>query len=215
MLCSTGSTFAIDLAKLARLIARRPRRAARRFLRHQKGATAVEFGFVAAPFIALMVAIMETGLVFFATQTLETAVADSARLVMTGQAQEKTVAKPNGMTIQDFKKEVCDRLKAMFKCDDLYLDVQSYTTFGGIDSSIPIDATTGNFTKDASLKDPDPTKLPPYNPGSAGDIVVVRVMYQWPIYADRLGLYLSNIAGTAAHDKRLLTATAAFRNEPF
>jgi hypothetical protein len=40
-------------------------------------------------------------------------------------------------------------------------------------------------------------------------------MYQWPIYADHLGLHLSNIAGTAAHDKRLLTATAAFRNEPF
>ncbi len=36
-----------------------------------------------------MFAIMETALVFFASQTLETAVADSARLIMTGQAQNQ------------------------------------------------------------------------------------------------------------------------------
>ena len=42
---------------------------------------------VAAPFLALMFAIMETAIVFFAGQALETAVADCARLIMTGQAQ--------------------------------------------------------------------------------------------------------------------------------
>ena len=42
---------------------------------------------VAAPFLALVFAILETAIVFFAGQTLETAAADSARLIMTGQAQ--------------------------------------------------------------------------------------------------------------------------------
>ena len=42
---------------------------------------------VAAPFLALVFAILETSIVFFAGQTLETAAADSARLIMTGQAQ--------------------------------------------------------------------------------------------------------------------------------
>jgi Flp pilus assembly protein TadG len=41
------------------------------------GSAAVEFGLIAAPFIALLFAIMETAIVFFAGQTLETAVADS------------------------------------------------------------------------------------------------------------------------------------------
>ena len=62
-------------------------RAARRLLRRQDGAVAVEFGLVAAPFLLLVFAIMETAIVFFAGQTLETAVADSARLILTGQAQ--------------------------------------------------------------------------------------------------------------------------------
>jgi len=36
-------------------------------------------------------------------------------------------------------------------------------------------------------------------------------MYQWPVYASMFGLNLGNMAGS----KRLLMATAAFRNEPY
>jgi hypothetical protein len=50
-----------------------------------------------------------------------------------------------------------------------------------------------------------------YSPGNAGDIVVVRVMYEWPVYVSLLGLNLSDMSGS----KRLLMATAAFRNEPY
>ena len=46
-----------------------------------------------------------------------------------------------------------------------------------------------------------------YQPGGPGDIVVVRLFYQWPIYVS----LLQNMSGS----KRLLIATAAFRNEPF
>ena len=64
-----------------------PARIARRFARQQDGAAAVEFALVAAPFLALIFAILETAFVFFAGQTLEAAAANSARLIMTGQAQ--------------------------------------------------------------------------------------------------------------------------------
>ena len=60
---------------------------ARRFVRQQDGAAAVEFALVAAPFLALTFAILETAMVFFAGQTLEAAAADAGRLIMTGQAQ--------------------------------------------------------------------------------------------------------------------------------
>src|ERR1035437_1140141 len=64
-----------------------PARAACRFARHQDGTAAIEFALVAVPFLALLFAILETALVFFAGQTLETAASDSGRLIMTGQAQ--------------------------------------------------------------------------------------------------------------------------------
>ena len=50
-----------------------------------------------------------------------------------------------------------------------------------------------------------------YNPGGPGDIVVVRMFYQWPLFVTGLGYNISNLSGS----KRLLAATAAFKNEPY
>jgi len=80
----------------------------RRFIRQQDGATAVEFAMVAAPFLAMMFAIIETAIVFFAGQTLETAGADSARLIMTGQAQTQ------GFDQTAFKNAVCGKIYGLF-----------------------------------------------------------------------------------------------------
>ncbi len=165
-----------------------------RFVKRQDGATTVEFAMVAVPFLALMFAIIETSLVFFAGQTLETAVADSARLVMTGQAQ-------NGAFNQaKFKEEVCKRIHGLFNCaSGMMIDVRTYNNFAAINNSLPVDAN-GNLINNFA-----------YSPGGPGDIVVVRLMYQWPVFVPTLGLDVSNMAG----NKRLLVATAAFRNEPY
>ena len=165
-------------------------RATRRLARKEDGSAAIEFGLVAGPFLLLMFAIMETAMVFFAGQTLETAVADSSRLIMTGQAQTQ------GMNQSAFKNAVCARIYGLFDCaNGVHVDVRSYTSFGGANPPNQIDAS-GNFQNDTT-----------YQPGGAGDIVVVRLFYQWPIYVS----ILQNMTG----NKRLLVATAAFRNEPF
>jgi hypothetical protein len=52
---------------------------------------------------------------------------------------------------------------------------------------------------------------PTYAPGGPGDIVVVRLMYQWPVYVSLLGLNFADMANS----NRLIMATAAFRNEPY
>ena len=102
-------------------------RTLRRLVRKQDGTAAVEFGFVAAPFLALIFAIMETAIVFFAGQTLETAVADSARLIMTGQAQTQ------GFNQAAFKNAVCAKIYGLFDCaNGIYVDVKTYTSFANI-----------------------------------------------------------------------------------
>ena len=168
---------------------------ARRLLRQQDGAAAVEFGLVAAPFLALVFAIMESALVFFAGQTLETASADSARLIMTGQAQTQ------GFDQAKFKQAVCDRVHGLFDCNGgLYVDVKKYSSFASVNTAKPIDSS-GNLQKGDFG----------YQPGGPGDIVVVRLMYEWPVYVSLLGLNLSDMSGS----KRLLMSTVAFRNEPY
>jgi Flp pilus assembly protein TadG len=77
------SIFAGPIA-CARRVAARCRLS--RFGRSQDGSAAVEFALVATPFFALLFAIIETALVFFADQALDTAVQSTARLLRTGQA---------------------------------------------------------------------------------------------------------------------------------
>jgi Flp pilus assembly protein TadG len=166
----------------------------RRFARGDDGIAAVEFGIVAAPFLALMFAIMETAIVFFASQTLETAVADSARLIMTGQAQQSS------FTQQQFKNAVCAKILGLFDCaNGIKIDVKTYTSFSSISNAKPIDANGKLLTNFG------------YTPGNPGDIVVVRLMYEWPIYVSLLGFNLADMSS----GKRLIIATAAFRNEPY
>ncbi len=168
--------------------------AARRLVEQQDGAAAIEFGLVAAPFLAMLFAIIETALVFFAGQVLETAAADGARLIMTGKAQNQNFNQ------DQFKQAVCARIYGVFNCNaGLYVDVRKYTSFAAIDATKPIGPNgqmLNNFT---------------YQPGGPGDIVVVRLVYQWPVYVSLLGLNLSDMAG----NKRMLVSTIAFRNEPY
>ena len=121
-----------------------PARVACRFARHQDGAAAVEFALVALPFLALTFAILETALVFFAGQTLEAAVTDAGRLIMTGQAQTA------GYTKDDFKTQVCNRLAGgLFNCSNgVYVDVKTYTSFAAVNTASPI--VNGQFDFDES-----------------------------------------------------------------
>jgi Flp pilus assembly protein TadG len=180
---------------LAHIAARaRGARFLRRFARAQDGSTAVEFALVAAPFLGLLFAIMETAFVFFAGQSLEYAVAQAGRLVMTGQADAA------GYDQAAFKNAVCARVVALFDCQNkLYANVQTYTTFSAASTTPPY--------QNGQL---DTTKMN-YQPGNPGDIIVVSLYYQWPLYVSLISNALANQNGS----NRLLIATSTFRNEPY
>jgi Flp pilus assembly protein TadG len=183
-------------AKLSASVRRlKTTRLARRFVRQQSGVAAVEFGMVAAPFLALIFAILETSVIFFAGQALETAVADSGRLIMTGQAQTQ------GFDQNAFKNAVCAKIYGLFDCaNGIAIEVKSFPTFAAITMPQPLDAN-GNFVNNLG-----------YDAGGPCSIVLVRLFYQWPVYVSLLDVNkLSNMGG----GKRLLVATSAFRNEPY
>jgi Flp pilus assembly protein TadG len=171
------------------------RRRRRGFLADANGATAVEFGLIAAPFIALLVGIIQTFMVLFASQLLETVVTQSSRLILTGQAQAANTTQSGFATL------VCQQVKIVFDCSKLMIDVQSIASF----SSSSTVAPTLTFNAQGQV-----TNTWQYNPGGPGQIVVVRVMYQWPVFLGPLGFTLSNLS----NGNRLIMASAAFQNEP-
>jgi Flp pilus assembly protein TadG len=181
------------------------RTALRRFYRNRRGSAAVEFAFVAPIFFALLFAIIETALVFFSSQVLETVTQNSARVVLTGQAQSGTVTAcavggvATPCTQATFKAYVCSQIPALFDCNSLYVDVTSFSSFSSVTLPSHLDGAC-NF--DGSMS---------YNAGNAGDIVVVRLFYQWPLFVTGLGYNI----GCGSTSKRWLVATAAFKNEPY
>lgn len=165
----------------------------RRFRRDENGVVAVEFGIVALPFFAMMFALIEVGLSFFTSQILETAVNDASRLIMTGTAQGTNISQAQ------FQQEVCNRLPPMFNCtSNLQIDVRTTANFNAADVTRPIVNGAISWT-------------PQYNPGNAGDIVIVRAAYSIPVFVNFLGASMANLN----NGNMLLLATAAFRNEPF
>jgi len=170
-----------------------PRRL-RRFRRDGRGSAAVEFALVAPVFFALLFAILETGIMFLAGQVLQTVAQDSARKILTGQAQTAAYTPPQ------FASYVCSKVPALFTCNNISIDVTSYSSFSAVAITNPID-TAGNFVSN-NLQ---------YSPGGPSDIVMVRLFYQWPLFVTGLGWNPSNLAG----NKRLLVGTAVFKNEPY
>jgi Flp pilus assembly protein TadG len=167
-----------------------------RFRRARGGATAVEFALIAPVFIAVLVAVLQVGIVFFAEQALQSAAVAASRLVLTGQAQNSS------MTQAQFLNAICPSVQSLFTCSSIMVDVQNYSSFGAANYSTPTltyDAL-GNVTNQWS-----------FSPGTAGSIVIVRFIYQWPVIGGPLSFSLANLA----NGKRLMMGVSAFRVEPY
>lgn len=176
---------------LGRLLPRR----IRRFGRNEGGATAVEFGMIALPFFALLYGIMQVSLLYMAQEVLETGVHEAARLIRTGQAQA------GGMDEAALRNLICANTSGLIpNCQgDLVLDVRSFPTFQAVALPPPLDGA-GEINGATA-----------FNPGVGSEVVIFRAFYAYslPIPDGMTGL--ANMSA----GRRLLAASASFRNEPF
>ena len=180
-----------SLSRCARSIA-----GAKALIRRDDGAAAVEFALVAAPFIALLFALVEAMVIFFAGRLLDVAVTQASRQILTGSAQTSS------MTASGFATAVCQNVYALFTCGNFMIDVETYASFSAANTSAP----TLTFNANGSV-----ANTWQFAPGGPNDIVVVRAMYQWPVFLGPLGLNLSNLS----NGNRLLVGTSVFKNEPY
>jgi len=104
---------------------------AKALIRREDGVAAVEFGLVAAPFIGLLLALLEAMLIFFAGRLLDVAVTQSSRQILTGSAQTSNI------TASAFATAVCQNVYALFNCNNLMIDVETYASFSAANTSAP------------------------------------------------------------------------------
>jgi len=199
-------------------IKKRFEKALGRYGRSQEGVTAVEFAMVGAPFLFVLFATFELGLMLFAEYALAQNIENAGRLIRTGQIQ--TGQNGHLATPAYFKSQVCKNLTTLLDCDNkLYVDVRKFNDFSGISGNLPSPFKDGTSELSDSI-----TSNTQYEPGAAGEIVSVRVYYDWKLFMPGLGemvgaigVGLGNVTASGSSEKnsRLLTAAATFRNEPF
>ncbi|MEE2923077.1 MAG: TadE/TadG family type IV pilus assembly protein [Pseudomonadota bacterium] len=177
------------------IVAPRLRRKFEQWCEDRRGIAAVEFALVSVPFFFLIFGLMEVCLVFIMASVLEHSLAEASRKIRTGQAQD------SGFTKVEFRTEVCSKFYNLLNCDDhLYIDVRSLDNFSSADITTPLD-------EDGEIDDSDFR----YDPGSANDVVAIRVLYEWKLLTPWISAPLSNLP----NNRHLLQSNAVFRNEPF
>jgi Flp pilus assembly protein TadG len=167
-----------------------------RLRQDQAGTVAIEFAIVALPFFTMIFAIIQLAMLLLTQQLLQTAVADTARLIRTGQA------KTAGWTISNYNTQVCSELYGMLDCTALQSYVTAYTTPTAISTSAPAVDKNGAYSSSASYDS---------NANSGATIVVAATYYQYPSLFAGLGLSVAD----QPNGTHLIGAVAAFRNEPF
>jgi Flp pilus assembly protein TadG len=171
------------------------------FIRDSKGATAVEFALIAVPFLALIAGLIQVFLLLFAQSVLENAVRVSARQILTGQVQTQDAGLSSAAAMAAFHQTVCNNANVLFTCTGLMVDVEVANNWSSANVAMPTLTYDSNGNVNNTWQ---------FNSGNAGDIVVVRVMYNWPLFFGPLAFNWGN----QANGSREIMASAAFQNEP-
>lgn len=170
----------------------------RSFARDEGAATAVEFALLAFPFFLIIGGILQTSVIFLASQVLESAVQDAARQVRTGQTQN------SGGTIETFRDQVCDRLFGLFPdCATLHLRVVEVTDFQSATMVVPVDP---ECQENCQWTTPET-----WSPGKGRSVVLVQAHYRYPVVLQFGPLGMANLLD----GNRLLGIASVFQNEPF
>lgn len=204
----------------------------RHFLRRaradQRGVAALEFGLVALPFFTLFCAILEAALVFFGQSLLQDGTMTVARQIRTGQSQcySGAGATCKAMTSQDMVNAICSTAGLLLSgCTaNLVVDIQANpaSSNNALSMANPTGQDTQSMAAGVTASSQVLTDKGNFTLGGACDVMVVRVYYPWKLLTPGFSWFLYNMDGAVMSGGKvtrydmyhLMTAAAAFRNEP-
>ena len=179
----------------------------RTFWRDRRGVSAVEFSLLGPLAITMLIGIVELGMVFLVSGSLENAVLTSSRFGITGGA-------PDGVTREDIIRDLIDRNTfGLVDQADVTIDTIVYDNFSDIGRPEPFADANGDgqwnegetFT-DVNGNGQFDTDVGLVGLGGPGDIVLYRVQYRINTMTALFDPFFHNIEHSAA---------VAVRNEPF
>ncbi|MCU4181485.1 TadE/TadG family type IV pilus assembly protein [Bosea sp. BH3] len=165
----------------------------------------MEFGFIAAPFLMLLWAIIETALMFWTTQVLEEALTQASRVVLTGESRALYASNNASVNAAAFRDAVCARAPlGLVDCTKLAIDVRTYASFGAASSG----TSSSNPLAGGGLN----TNTFSYSPPGSNQIVVIRAALDYSLF---LTSWASTSLANIGPGRRGIVASVALRTEPF
>jgi Flp pilus assembly protein TadG len=192
--------------------------------KNRAGTAIMEFAIVGPVFIAFLLALMYTMLIYLAQQMLETAAEGAGRLLLTGVAQTTQASNGTvGLSASDFKNAICNGfsgtspsgeavstpalLPAMLECSRLTVNVTTASSYNVTSATAP----TFTYDSDGILVSTGTG----YNHQSGGSgknrIVALQLIYLLPTGKGPMGLNLIN----EPNANRKLVATSVFTTEDY
>ncbi|GJD54375.1 TadE/TadG family type IV pilus assembly protein [Methylobacterium dankookense] len=177
----------------------RPPRLRRAFLADRRGAAAVEFAILAAPFLALLCVVVESAMMTLSQQTLDLAMDRATRVLRTGEFQDMANGTDPSKRLQ---RLMCGGMVVFFRCDDLKLDLTRSASFSTTQVAVPYDSQRKNWAAGFGTNFQCP---------QGDDVVALRAAV--PVL--RLFGFLDFTHQSMGGNLQLLVATAIFRTEPY
>lgn len=165
--------------------------------RARSGSAAIEFAMLAPVLFLFIFGIIETGVLFFATATMQNAVDDTSRMIRTGQLA-------GAVTAATLTAQVCSNISGLITYADctanLQVDVRTYSNF--TTATYPGVTNADGSLNNASMQ---------VQATSDCAVVLVRVFYPWSIMTPLMAPLMQNAPG----GQYIISAAAAFRTEPY
>ncbi|MFZ5721857.1 MAG: TadE/TadG family type IV pilus assembly protein [Pseudomonadota bacterium] len=160
----------------------------RAFRQDEGGAAAIEFAFVAPVLFFALLSLIEVGTLAMMSSGLDNAVVEASRRIRTGRDDAATSA-------ATFEEQICANIGgSLNSCRErVVISVEKFTDFS--DANAVIDGP------------PDDS----FDKGGAGDIIIVKVDYRWPLMSP----FVATAYGREGPMEVTLASRTAFKNEPF
>ncbi len=170
---------------------------ARRFLSRlgERGSATIEFAVIGTSYMLMLLAAFEFGYMVFIQSVLDNSARAAARLIRTGQVQSS--GNPTGT----FQTLLCSTVGSVVPCASIVYQAQVYANWTLAQTAVntpPTRDVNGNYISAG------------FSSGTAGQIVVVQVTYNYPFVTPWIGGLVGNGKGSS-----FLMSTVIFKNEPF
>lgn len=186
----TMATF--EARRFAALVSAR----GRALLHDEAGVTAIEFGVLALPFFTIILAIIQTAVMFLATQVLDSALEDASRKIRTGEAA--------AYTLTDFRNLMCASTFNLLDCSQIQLRSEVLTDFSNVALNETVESCSASTCTWA-------VGWQQFAPGTGKSVMQVSAYYRYPLIVVLPYFNLKN----QPDNYRLLSAIRVFRNEPY